>query len=942
MFIIILLVITNSSIINALYQDYKEYEYKIVNIWETLCTNYNDFDIPTILVPWILASWYKEQWYSENKIKEWEIDPITNSYTPFINLFKDNWYSIKKVIYKDENTLNIDWNPKHSLFLFWYDWKRDNRISASLLTKLINKIEESYKKENWCSIWKINIVSHSMWWLITRAMLEDMCVSDKDLEDNKSNKYIADWVIKNFVNQKCNIKLLINKFISISTPHRWSPKSILLWEKWDFSLSEDLVGAFILKTQLNRFTNLDIYKLIHWYDEQVKNWIITIWQLLPDIKDNISKSFSYLNYINGIYLLSNHPKNKFLENLNKKSNIDKIWGKITNSYISYYTNITWNTWKNNIVSFLLEENKDKKEFSSLDIYEKYSKDINKDFYNIKEANRNQSWLWWDGVVPSLNLLLISNDDNKIIQNKKFKSIELKCYDDKKLSIYWYSDLKKISNNKYESYFKDNSQALTACSHWNTPTSLAKTIYKDLSWIDPKYDIKVNETSYYDSIKNLVRYDILSPVDLQIIDDKWRKIWINPKDWTIINEIPWAWTSWNPGHNIMWEYFLVPKSSSWKINHKIKTFSTWTGQYNIILSDNWKQIFNIKGQAELWLWDQYIVTNNTKWFRKVDDDKNIYIEYIDNDFIFLNRKVDLNYFIRWKNNHKIYKIKYYLKYKDTLIESISSETLWNIKLNLNNIWEYNLKIELYNKGNNIMFTDNLKLNRKINDNLIVYSWDKKNLILNNNSNIKYHKWFDDILYIFTDNKLYKIDLLNKKKTLIFKTNEWIQNLFVDKSGKIYLYDWRFIKYFDSIKKKFVVLLKLDWIKSFVIIDKSIYYIIYNKKWYFEYSLSDKISFNFLEDSKIEYLYVYNNELLFYNNEDIKFVDLYPWFKELYSSSITIIKRRISELSDTKKQKLLNIIISKQDFIISNFSSSYKKELYKFIFWEIIDFLSKKEK
>jgi hypothetical protein len=32
-----------------------------------------------------------------------------------------------------------------------------------------------------------------------------------------------------------------------------------------------------------------------------------------------------------------HPRNTFLEDLNKKKNIDKIWEKVKGSYTSYYS-----------------------------------------------------------------------------------------------------------------------------------------------------------------------------------------------------------------------------------------------------------------------------------------------------------------------------------------------------------------------------------------------------------------------------------------------------------------------------------------------------------------------------------------------------------------------------------------------------------------------------
>lgn len=41
-----------------------------------------------------------------------------------------------------------------------------------------------------------------------------------------------------------------------------------------------------------------------------------------------------------------------------------------------------------------------------------------------------------------------------------------------------------------------------------------------------------------------RYDVLSPINLLIEDDQWRRIWIDPETGRIVNEIPGAWTSWD--------------------------------------------------------------------------------------------------------------------------------------------------------------------------------------------------------------------------------------------------------------------------------------------------------------------------------------------------------------------------------------------------------------
>jgi len=72
---------------------------------------------------------------------------------------------------------------------------------------------------------------------------------------------------------------------------------------------------------------------------------VTIGQLLPDIENNNSyndylKYFDYLKYRKNIKIEKrNYPKNSFLEELNKRENINKIFDKVDN-YTSYYSTVT--------------------------------------------------------------------------------------------------------------------------------------------------------------------------------------------------------------------------------------------------------------------------------------------------------------------------------------------------------------------------------------------------------------------------------------------------------------------------------------------------------------------------------------------------------------------------------------------------------------------------
>lgn len=91
-------------------------------------------------------------------------------------------------------------------------------------------------------------------------------------------------------------------------------------------------------------------------------------------------------------------------------------------------------------------------------------------------------------------------------------------------------------------------------------------------------------AYWNASSVFTRYDILSPINLLIEDEQWRKIWIDPNTWMIINEIPWAWTSWDTEDSNEPEFFLIPRIWTWKINHKISTFWTGDWEYHIVVQE----------------------------------------------------------------------------------------------------------------------------------------------------------------------------------------------------------------------------------------------------------------------------------------------------------------------------------------------------------------------
>lgn len=105
-----------------------EVEEKVTQWFDIRCKDIKETDYPTIFIPWIAASWYSEYGYEESKVKRWIPDPITHVYDTLFYTFKSNGYALRDVFYTNEFTIAIDENkdPKQSLYLFGYDWKKDS------------------------------------------------------------------------------------------------------------------------------------------------------------------------------------------------------------------------------------------------------------------------------------------------------------------------------------------------------------------------------------------------------------------------------------------------------------------------------------------------------------------------------------------------------------------------------------------------------------------------------------------------------------------------------------------------------------------------------------------------------------------------------------------------------------------------------------------------
>lgn len=1055
-----------------------------------LCQNIQEQDIPTILIPGILASWYSEEWYKEtgNNIKRWIPDPITHAYDTLIYTFKQNWYSIRDVFYKDQFTLSIDWyNPKWWLYVFGYDWKKDNKITATLLTQLVWLILKDYEIHNKCNIWKVNIVAHSMWWLVARAMLEDMCVTYwKD--DKYWNKIIQDysndvknWKIQNFDSYPCNNpyssstiskEIKVNKLVTIATPQRWSPKTFPIWEKGDIEMTDWFVQWIALKNQLDVSTDLWLYKLIHWYDTKVPNWIVTIWQLLPDIKNNNdynntelkylynekstnnnidslyntdSNPYSYLNEsTKNFYDIKkeNYPQNSFLEELNKKENIEKMFKKIEKKYFLYYSTITWNNWLNNVFNLELgnitlyntsilwpvttqtiydETDKHKGQ----DIYDKYQSNTWKNYYLINKLIRNQSGLWWDWTVPTNNLKLIPNDsiDWNEIDDPKFDSIEIKCninptksvnykttyttdtYISEKIWNWSFSEwniLQKeepLSNEKYPYNWFWEFDKYEVCSHSNMPFATSSQVlesildkkdsfyekrynlisnfwYADytyqekqifsnrwiknnaiLSWLfdDMKYkksipqDLALRDNVWYpirfsldlQTADALVEYDILSPIDILITDELWRRIWIDRDTGMIINEIPGAWTSWRAGESGEREFFLIPAKKWEKIDHKIETNSTWDWEYHIVMSayDNKWNTTNsgviIAWNAKLGFNENYELIATSTGSNYIDVNANLPLTLeVTKEFKTNEDKIDIRYNVKWQGRENVEKIRYKLEQnppnpldKGGLAQNWEKSINWILEIPLKEAWNYELTLELLDKDDKVLKTETVKIQK--------WEIEKEVKTIKNVLNAMFYKNIDLNLYnigswVIKTNYQFKVDAdQNRQNISIIKPNWEIVKFSIEKDFK-YKSDknnWLEILEVNSnniIFKEIIPDLEIEKIYNYSFIQNRIekveiikwentqkITIIYDINWNIKEIVSDDNILKFEYDDYTWKLVnisdLYENKIEFsYDNDELWWIKIN---NELISSNLNLVRLDYKTLFNLKHKNKLQKIKSK---------------------------------
>jgi len=201
---------------------------------------------PVIIVPGIMGSWQVDG--------EWQIDPILHTYDNLIEAMVQEGYK-----------LNQD------LFIFPYDWRQDNVLTAGLLKERINAVKEQTESE------KVDIVAHSMGGLVSRYYIQ-------------SNEYEND----------------VDQLIFLGTPHQGSPESYLPYEGAYLSGGFGWLKKYIFQIEATKHGYFSLAKYIR---EQV----LSTEQLLPIynyLQEQVNENWQHRMYP------VQYPRNTFLENLN--------------------------------------------------------------------------------------------------------------------------------------------------------------------------------------------------------------------------------------------------------------------------------------------------------------------------------------------------------------------------------------------------------------------------------------------------------------------------------------------------------------------------------------------------------------------------------------------------------------------------------------------------
>ncbi|MEK9151387.1 MAG: right-handed parallel beta-helix repeat-containing protein [Patescibacteria group bacterium] len=190
------------------------------------------------------------------------LDPIFGIYEGLLENLEENGYEKGK-----------------NLFSFPYNWGQSNSVSATELQEKINQIKNQAR-------WpKVDIVAHSMGGLVARQYIESVSYQED-----------------------------IDQLITLGTPHNGAPKSYLAWEGGDFGHDFfDVILKWIISqgAEENNFDNVFEY---------IRNFpVISLTELLPTYSYLRDKGTNVMRIYPDL-----HPKNVFIENLNKIENLQKL------------------------------------------------------------------------------------------------------------------------------------------------------------------------------------------------------------------------------------------------------------------------------------------------------------------------------------------------------------------------------------------------------------------------------------------------------------------------------------------------------------------------------------------------------------------------------------------------------------------------------------------
>ena len=187
---------------------------------------------------------------------------------PILHTYDDLLVSLEKNGYKENQTV----------FTFPYEWRDDNIQSANLLK---NKIEQ-IKKISGLS--KVDLVAHSMGGLVARSYIEGANYQDD-----------------------------VNHLILLGVPNVGAPETYLKWEAGEgfFTIEEKIIKHhFEMEALHSGYANLYTYLRKEVPSAQE---LLPIYDYLFDVAKNSTRKY-----------FENYPRNKFLEDLNQKDNLEKL------------------------------------------------------------------------------------------------------------------------------------------------------------------------------------------------------------------------------------------------------------------------------------------------------------------------------------------------------------------------------------------------------------------------------------------------------------------------------------------------------------------------------------------------------------------------------------------------------------------------------------------